>query len=48
MFLLSGVTGNEAGVQVTRQWIVPGVHARRVGALHTCPLHSDGDQALIL
>lgn len=35
MFLLHGVTGNEAGVQVTRQWIVPGVHAGWVGTLYT-------------
>lgn len=35
MFLLSGVTGNEAGVQATRQWVVPGVHTRRAGTLYT-------------
>lgn len=34
MFLLSGVTGNEAGVQATRQ-VVPGIHTRRVGTLYT-------------
>ena len=29
------MTGNEAGVQATRQWVVPGVHTRRAGTLYT-------------